>query len=150
MASAVRLALEVDPLTDTFTNFPGLGVLLPATLRVGALGLILTPELVVSLWQPLHISGASQGEPGVEAWAYGRAGILLDYGTLVASASVALRTAPFSAGLTLAEQLPLKAAADVHWMVPQTLLYIGAAAQLELTNAADYFLEGGVSLGLLF
>ena len=149
VALAARAAAELDPRTDSFTNFPGLGLLVPASVSLGAVHFSLAPELVLSPVEPLHQAGATQ-DAEWEACAYIRGTLLLDFGAVVGSASAALRTAAFASGLAAAADLPLKAGADVHVLVPETPLYLGAAGLLELTDATNYFLEGGVSVGLLF
>ena len=149
LAAAVRAAVELDPRTDSFTNFPGLGMMVPATLGLGQVELSVAPEVVVSPVEPLHQPGDTQDAPW-EGWAYLRAALFVDFGSIVASASAALRTEPFDSGLALATDLPLKVGADIHFLIPDTLLYVGAAGLLELSDASDYFLQGGVGVGLLF
>jgi hypothetical protein len=133
-------------LTDTFTDFTGLHVALPLQLVFGPVSFLGTIGLTGSLWSPYGTSTAS-----AMAWAYLRGGILLDFGSLTAGLSAAVRTQPLPGGFpAIGSAVPLQTGAEVHWLVPGTRILVSAIVAGEFDSASSYYFMGGGGLGFLY
>jgi hypothetical protein len=130
---------------DTMANFTGVSVGTTVQLSLGPLGLLFAPELIVS---PFTVSYESSQTPaGISFWGYGRAGIMLDFGAITGGISVAVRTAPFSDGLSL--DLPMAAGAELHWIIPGTQIVLSGGIAAEIDALDSFYLMGGAGLGIL-
>ena len=132
--------------TDTLANATGLSIGTPASLRLGGVSLLLQPELALGPWR-ISYDPAGPNVAGLYPWMYARAGLLLDLGNLSAGASIAARTLPFTEGLGL--DLPFQVAAELHWLIPRSSLFLSFVLAGELTPPGWYRLQGGAGLGLL-
>jgi hypothetical protein len=135
--------------TDAMANFTGFGLGLPALLGYGPLTLLLVPEVVLSPWS-VSYDPARQfdfSEPAFTAFAYARAGLILDLNPVTLGFSASLRTLPFDRGFGL--DLPVQCALEAHWMLPGSQLFLSLQLAAELRSAQSaYFMAGG-GLGLL-
>ena len=130
---------------DTFANYTGLGIGLSGQLQTGPISLILSPEMVVS---PYTVSySGSPSAPALNAWLYGRAGVLADFGSITADLSGAIRTAPFSAGFAV--DLPFSAGVAVHWLIPGTQIVVSGFATGEIAAADNFYIMAGGSIGII-
>ena len=131
---------------DSQANYTGFAVGTSALLRLGPLGILISPELVLSPTWPNYETAA----PPIDfyPWAYGRAGIFLDFGSLVTGISGAVRTMPFTNGFAL--NLPAEMGWEFHWMIPSTQMVLTACLALEYENADNYYLMGGGGIGLIY
>ncbi len=141
---------QVDPpdgvlLSDTFADFSALSLGMPLELAAGPARLLLSPTLALSLWTPM----AGSREPAFTSWLYLRAGLLLDFGQVVAGVSASARTLPFGAGFPVLG-LPAQAGAEMHWLIPNTHLLVSAILAAEIESASDFYLMGGAGLGFLY
>jgi hypothetical protein len=134
--------------TDTFANFSGLGLGVPLQLTAGAVSLLFEPLIVFSAWQ-VDYSSDPVTVPTPGSWMYWRAGVMVDNGAFVAGISASARSLPLPGGL-FAIDLPFQAAAEVSWLLPETHVLLGAALAGEFAPPDDWYLMGGISLGLLF
>jgi len=133
-------------LTDTFTDFTGLHVALPLQLVLGPVSLLGTVGLAGSLWAPYGTS-----TPGFLVWAYLRGGILLDFGSLTAGLSAAVRTQPLPGGFpAIGSSVPFQTGAEVHWLVPGTRVFVSGIVAGEFDSASSYYFMGGGGLGFLY
>lgn len=134
--------------TDTFANFTGLSLGVPLQLTLGAVSLLAEPAILASAWRIDYDSDpATAASPG--AWMYWRAGVMLDAGTFVAGASASARSLPLPDGL-FAVGLPVQVGVEAHALIPETHVLVGAIMAGEIASPADWYLIGGISLGLLF
>lgn len=134
--------------TDTLTNFSGLSLGIPVQVTVGQVCLLVEPAILASAWRIDYDSDpVTAASPA--SWMYWRAGLMLDAGPFVAGASASARSLPLPDGLfTLA--LPVQAGVEFHWLLPDTHVLLGGALAGEFTSSVDWYLMGGISLGLLF
>ena len=143
-------AAQYDPpdgvlLSDTFANFSAISLGVPVELVAGPVHLLLSPSIAASLWTPM---GTSR-DPALTSWLYLRAGLLLDFGQIVAGVSASARTTPFGSAL-FGIGLPVQAGAEMHWLIPGTHLLVSGIFAGELSSAADFYLMGGAGLGFLY
>ena len=129
---------------DSLTNFTGLSAALPCALRRGRALLVASPEIIVSPWT-VSYDTPLDFEPEWSVWLYGRAGLLWDTGSWRFGLSAALRSAPLKEGLI--PDFPFQGGLELHWLVPNTQLYLSAALAAELGSDEDFFV--GVGLGLI-
>jgi hypothetical protein len=134
--------------TDIFANFSGLSLGIPLQFAFGQVSLLAEPAIIVSAWQVDYKSEpVTSSSPA--SWMYWRAGLMLDTGAFVAGASVSARSLPLPDGLFSIE-LPVEAGVEFHWLIPDTHVLVGGALAGEFAGSADWYLMGGISLGLLF
>jgi hypothetical protein len=132
--------------TDTLANFRGLCVGLPGGVHLGPLTLLFSPEVILS-WEAV---GTDPPPPAAYGWLYGRFGLLLDFSPVSVGASISLRSLRFDQfGGGFALDLPFQSALEAHWLIPGTQLFLSASVAGEFTSADDYYLLGGVGLGIL-
>ena len=75
---------------------------------------------------------------------------MIDTGAFVAGVSASARSLPLPYGL-FAIDLPVQAAAEFSWLLPDTHVLLGAAVAGEFAPLpVGWYLMGGISLGLLF
>lgn len=144
-----RVTYVGNTTTDTLTNFTGINVGASAAVKAGPLLFILAPEIVGS---PFSVS---YGESAIDqtfgeafyVWSYGRLGILLDFGTLTAGVSSALRTIPFRYGFAV--HLPFSGGAEVHWLIPKTQIVLSAYVTGEFAAIDNYYVMAGGAVGVI-
>ncbi len=128
---------------DTLANFTGLSVGAPGGVHLGPLSLVFSPEVILS-WEAV---GSDPPAPAAYGWIYGRFGMLLDFSTLSVGTSISVRSLRFDQGLGV--DVPFQTALEAHWMIPKTQLFLSASVAGEFTDAENYYLFGGVGLGIL-
>lgn len=134
--------------TDTFSNFSGLCLGVPIQVAMGPFAILAEAALIVSAWQVDYDSDpVTTASPA--AWMYWRAGLMVDAGAFVAGISASARSLPLPGGL-LSIGLPVQAGAEASWLLPGTHVLVGAAVAGEFAAVDDWYLMGGVSLGLLY
>ena len=130
---------------DTFTNYTGLGFGLTGQLQTGPISFVVSPEVVVS---PYTVSYSdSPPAAALDAWLYGRAGVLADFGSITADLSGAIRTVPFSSGFAI--DLPFSAGIAVHWLIPGTQIVVSGYATGEAAALDNFYIMGGGSIGII-
>ena len=132
--------------TDTLANSTGLSLGAPAALQLGPVAVLLSPEIILSPWRVSYVPEADR-TAGFYSWLYARAGILVDLGVVTAGLSASVRTTPFGEGFAL--DLPFQGAAELHWLIPRSPLFLSFVFAGEFTPPAGYYLQGGAGLGLL-
>ncbi len=154
MALEAKAALQGVPglgilTTDTFADFSGVSFGVPLQLTTGTLSLLFEPEIIFSAWHVDYFSDPVTS-PSPASWMYWRAGLVVDTGSFVAGVSASARSLPLPDGL-FSIDLPVQAAAEFSWLVPDTHVLIGAAVAGEFAPLPfGWYLMGGISLGLLF
>lgn len=133
--------------TDSFANFTGLTLGLPASASLGVVSFFIAPELTVSLWEVSYAEPEDWPSASLTAWAYAKGGIALDLDPWTLGFSVAARTLPFGRGFGF--DLPVQGGVEVHWMIPGTQLFLTAAVTGEARGVGSYYFSGGAGLGLL-
>ena len=132
--------------TDTLANFRGLSVGVPGGVHLGPLTLLFSPEVILS-WEAV---GTDPPPTAAYAWLYGRFGLLLDLSTLSLGTSISLRTLRFDQlGDGFRIDLPFQTALEAHWLIPGTQLFLSASVAGDFLSADDYYLFGGLGLGIL-
>ena len=144
-SALIRLSYQ-NVSTDRLANFTGIGAGLPSSLTLGPVGIVISPEMVLSYTRVYHYP-QSAPEPGLFVWAYGKTGLILDLGSLIFGVSASFRTKPFQEGFGL--DLPLQGGAEIHWLVPGTQLYLSLALAAEYSSPENFYLLSGLGLGLL-
>ncbi|HUX11566.1 MAG TPA: PEGA domain-containing protein [Spirochaetia bacterium] len=140
--------------TDTLTNFDSVGFSLPLGLRIGPVGLSVTPEIVGNSYPVYPVSGP--WTPDLYIWGYGRAALYVDTGTILTGISAAVRTRPLSAPpgtvvpFTEYYQLPILAAAEFHVLIPGTSVVVGITGAAEISSPSDYYIMAGGGIGFLY
>jgi hypothetical protein len=135
--------------TDTFANFSGVSLGVPLQFTTGPINLLFEPAIVFSAWQVDYL-GPPVTTPSPASWMYWRAGLMIDTGALVAGVSASARSLPLPGGL-FTINLPVQAAVEVTWLLPDTHVLVGAAVAGEFVPPPiGMYLMGGISLGLLF
>lgn len=134
--------------TDTFANFSGASLGVPLQLTVGRVSLLAEPAILASAWRVDYDSDPVTA-PSPGAWMYWRAGLLFDAGTFVAGASASARSLPLPDGL-FAIGLPVQVGLELHALLPETHVLVGGILAGEVASPSDWYLIGGISLGLLF
>lgn len=132
-------------LSDTFADFSAISLGVPLELAAGPVRVLFSPSVAASLWTPM----AGTRDPAFTAWLYLRAGVLLDFGQVVAGVSASARTLPFAAGFP-GLGLPVQAGAEMHWLIPNTHLLVSGILASEIESATDFYLMGGAGLGFLY
>jgi hypothetical protein len=141
-AAQVKLTYQ-NTHTDTLANFTGLSVGLPGGVHLGPVCLMFSPELILS-WEAV---GTDPPPPAAYGWLYGRFGLLYDLSAFSVGASISLRSLRFDRGLGI--DLPFQSALEAHWLIPGTQLIVSASVAGEFAAADDFYLFGGVGLGIL-
>ncbi len=131
---------------DTQTNFTGIHAGLSTQLRLGPILVLAAAELTASPFDVVYRSAGS--DPGFYAWGYGRGGIMLDTGSIVAGVSGAIRTVPFNRGFGI--RLPVAVGAELHWLLPGTYVVASGIVFAEANSVNDYYISGGGGLGILY
>ena len=144
-AAALRATYSDAPYTDSFTTFHGVGLSLPVSLHAGPLVFTAAPELMVSTARPYDGDAG-----GLVTWAYGRAGIILDRGSLVTAISTAVRTDAHPNLFSLAQDLSLKVGAELHWMLPGTPVSLSVIGAGEFSSTEVYFGSAGGGFSVLY
>jgi len=132
---------------DIYTNYTGLTLGLPLALDSGVVSLILNPELTFSPYRVIYGTAEDQ-TPALHMWLYGKAGIVVDTGTVMAALSGSMRSLSFTDGFDL--NYPVNAALELNLLIPGTLLFFSADATLEFISTADYYISLGMGLSLLY
>ncbi len=142
-----KLTYLAGETNDTVSNYSGFHLGFPWMLSLGPVSLILHPEF--SLWfsRIAYPFESPETEAVVFPGGYGRAGLLLDFGTIWGGISTALRTLPFTEGFKL--HLPFLAAGELHLLIPNTQFVISALASLEYATVESWYIMGGIGLGFL-
>lgn len=135
-----------DMYTDTQTNFTGLSGGITASVSAGPLALVLAPEITVS---PFRVSYPSTKNAGFYIWGYGRAALLLDLGPTMVGISTAVRTTPFTEGLSIDFDYPLSAGAELHWLIPGTGIFITGIVSGEFSSPDNYYINAGGGVGII-
>ncbi len=133
---------------DTATNLAGVKLSAPLELRLDSVRVAATPELAFSPARPEY-DPPNDADADLAAWAYLRAGAYLDLGAFQTGASVTLRSRPFGDG-RLRLDLPIAAGAEMHMMIPGTVLVLSGYGGGEFEAADDYYVFAGLGLGLLY
>ena len=152
-AVEAKAALQSVPMagiltTDTFANFSGLSLGVPIQLTLGPFSVLAEPAIIGSAWQvdydsePVTIASPA-------AWMYWRAGLMLDTGALVAGISASARSNPLPDGF-LSIALPVQAGLEIHLLLPGTHFLVGGVLAGEFEGPTEWYLMGGISLGVLF
>ncbi len=129
---------------DTQTNFTGFSLGVPLGLHIGPVGIVITPQLVLS---PLGIHYGGSAKQGFFVWSYGRTGLVLDLPGFSAGLSMALRTHPFKDGFLL--HYPISLGAEAHWMLPNTPIFLSAGIAGEVESGRDFYVLGGLGGGII-
>lgn len=129
--------------TDTLANFTGLSVGLPGGVHLGPVSLVFSPEMIFS-WEAV---GTDPPPPAAYGWLYSRFGLLLDLSAFSVGTSVSLRSLRFDQGLGI--DLPFQSALEAHWLIPGTQLIVSASVAGDFAASDDFYLFGGVGLGIL-
>jgi len=129
--------------TDTLANFRGLSVGLPGGVHLGPVSLLFSPEMILS-WEAV---GTDPPPPAAYGWLYGRFGLILDLSAFSVGTSISLRSLRFDQGLGI--DLPFQSALEAHWLIPGTQLIVSASVAGDFAAADDFYLFGGVGLGIL-
>ena len=149
-AAQVKLTFQNTHI-DTLANYRGLSVGLPTGLHLGPLAILFSPEVI---WSWRAVSYDPDYTPPQRAygygWMYGRFGLLLDLSPLIAGASLSLRSLRFDQfDERFRIDLPLQTALEMHWLFPDTQLFLSASVAGEFRDSQDYYLLGGFGLGIL-
>lgn len=147
LAVAGKASFQGGRYTDTLTNFTGLSASLPAGLSLGPLKFYLAPELTVS-YNYVDYGATVTQQPGLYAWAYGRAGLAVEIPGLSFGFSAALRTVPFSQGLAL--HLPMGIGAEINAVIPGTRSFASIYGVCEIESPSSYYLLYGAGLHFLY
>jgi hypothetical protein len=138
-------------LSDTFANFTGLSVEMPFQVSLGPVSLLLSFGAEGSLWYPYRADAFNAPVLGPVAWMYLRAGVLLDVGSVTAGISASTRTEPLPGGVAfLGTPVPFQLGAEIHWLLPDSRLFLSAIAAGEYEDGANYYFMGGLGLGFLY
>ena len=154
LAATAKATYLAGTTADILTNFTGFSVGMPLAYRIGSLAFVLDPEVILSPYQVSYqgslesSTGGGSGQPALSSWGYGRAGVMLDFGSIMSGLSASVRTLPFSAGLGL-DSVPLEAGWELHWLLPNSNLVLTAAVSGEFSPSLGYYLMGGAGIGLL-
>jgi len=152
-AVEAKAALQSVPMagmltTDTFANFSGLSLGVPIQLSLGLVSLLAEPAIIASAWQVDYDSEpATSASPA--AWMYWRAGLMLDTGAFVAGISASARSNPLPDGF-FSIDLPVQAGLELHLLLPGTHVLVGGVLAGEFEGPTEWYLMGGISLGVLF
>ncbi len=130
---------------DTFHNYTGLSVGGIAALKTAPLVLTFAPEIVISPYSVIYPKSSQSA--AFNAWAYGRLGILGDFGSVSAGISGSVRTKPFARGFDV--QPPYSAGAELHWLVPGTQLVLSGYFATEFDAVNYYYFMGGAGIGFI-
>jgi hypothetical protein len=142
LAASLRVGYHALP-TDTLTVFTGLAAAAPLRIALGPLALLLAPEIIASYRRVDAV-----GEPAAFwVWGYGRAGIQLTAGPLMAGLSTAIRLLPFREGLGV--DLPVPLAAEAHLLIPGTQIVVSLIAAAEVQSASSYYIMAGGGFGFI-
>ncbi|MBN1696014.1 MAG: PEGA domain-containing protein [Spirochaetales bacterium] len=133
--------------SDTLSNFLGISGGVPLQFHAGPFSFVLSPEIVLSVYRVTYTSDYDE-ESGFYSWGYVRGGLLLDMGTVIAGLSCAVRTLPFSEGFGF--DYPALGAAECHFMIPDTSIYVSLAAATEFVSIDNFYVMGGLGLGVIF
>ncbi len=144
-AALVKLTYQ-NVHTDTMANFTGFSAGLPSGLRLGPVGILLSPEIVIS-YTDITYDPEADPETGFFLWSYVRTGLILDMGTLTLGVSTSFRSKPFNRGFGL--DTPLQAGLEANWMIPNTQLFLSLGLAIEFSSASDFYILSGGGLGLL-
>ncbi|GAB6090793.1 PEGA domain-containing protein [Spirochaeta dissipatitropha] len=139
-ALQLRASYRHEHGADFFVADSGAGLALPVSFSFGAFTLGLTPEI------------AMNGFNANSFWAYGRAALLADAGSITAAISTAVRTTPFGAGWAEGDIIswPLSSAAEIHWQIPETSLVLSAAGLLRQHPDDGWYMSAGGGLQVMF
>ena len=138
-------------MTDTFGNFTGIGLEVPFQLSLGAVSLLVSFGAQGSLWYPYRLDGLNTPIVGPVAWLYLRAGALVDIGSVTAGVSASTRTEPLPGGVGfLGTPVPFQLGAEIHWLLPDSRLFLSAIAAGEYEDGSNYYFMGGLGLGFLY
>lgn len=134
---------------DTQTNFTGLSAGASLMLSAGPLGLILSPEIIASLYKPTYTGIVS--DKAFYIWGYAKSGLLFDFGSLSVGLSAAFRTRQLTESFTIQNpfEFPASAGIEVHWILPGTQFVITGALAGEYTSVDNYYFMGGAGVGLI-
>ncbi len=153
-AATAKVTYLTGTTADVLTNFTGLSLGAPLEYRIGPFALLLDPELILSPFQVSYqgslepSTSAGGGQAAFSSWGYARAGLMLDFGTVMSGLSASLRTLPFAQGLGL-DPVPLEAGWELHWLPPNSNLVLTAAVAGEFSPTLGYYLMAGAGIGLL-
>lgn len=132
---------------DTLTNYAGASLGTPVLFGTGPISLTVMPELHFAP-APVLYGGESDGSESWEMWGYLRGGALLDWGPLSGALSAALRTTPFSESLRI--DFPVALGAELHWLIPETLVELSFISAAEVFAFDDYYIMAGGGLGIIY
>lgn len=133
-------------LTDTFANFSGLSVAVPLQVVLGPMSVLGSVGVTGSLWTPYGSTS-----PAPEAWAYLRAGLMADIGTVTTGISATVRTQSFTSGtFGIGTPFPLQVGAEAHWLVPDTRILVSGIVAGAFDGPTSYYVMGGGGLGFLY
>jgi hypothetical protein len=158
-AVQAKLSAQVIPtingadvlLTDTFANFTGLSVEMPFQVYVGPVSFLLSFGAQGSFWYPYRSDAGGAALFGPVGWLYLRAGVLLDLGPVTAGISASTRTEPLPGGVAfLGTPVPFQLGAEVHWLLPDSRIFVSAIAAGEYEDGTDYYFMGGLGIGFLY
>lgn len=139
-ALQLRASYRHEHGADFFAADSGAGLAFPVSFSYGAFTLGLSPEI------------AMNGFNADSFWAYGRAALLADAGSVTAAISAAVRTTAFGASWAEGEIIdwPLSSASEFHWQIPETGLVLSVAGLLRQDPADGWYISAGGGLQIMF
>ena len=87
-------------------------------------------------------------DPGFYSWAYGRAAVIADAGSVMLGLSAACRTRPFPEGFGISG--PMEAGLEVHWLMPGTGIYLTGIVSGEFDSPDNYYINAGGGIGIIY
>ncbi len=144
-AATAKGILASDPSYAGFSQFPGIGFGGIAQLDIGLVSFVAAPELQFSPY-PIGNAIESWSEKDFHAWGIGRFAVFFDSGHLITGFSTAVASRSFrrKEGILY----PIHTGFEVHWLMPNTLLYLSGFATWEYypRDPDRIFLGGGVGI----
>lgn len=133
---------------DTLSKYTGLTLGIPFQLIGGPVSLIINPEIIVSPFAVTYTPDYDENI-GLNIWAYGRAGLLFDFGSIITGISCAVRKTSF-----IYEDFdilyPILGAYEFHFMVPDSYTFVSAIAASEYESEDNYYVMAGIGLGFIY
>lgn len=132
---------------DTQGSPPGVGFLVPASITLGPVTLVVAPEYHLAP-APIWYGSGTRPDNAWTSLANLRLGALADFSELTVGSSLLLRSVVGSGNLM--PQLPVNAALEAHWLIPETPLALSLFIASEVEGAESFYVMSGVGLGFLF
>lgn len=145
LAASGKVTWVGNTTIDTYGNYTGLGAGFVAGLQTGPLSFSINPEIVISPYTVVYEGPVPA--PAFNIWAYGRAAILADFGSLTGALSGSVRTLPFNRAFGIG--LPFSAGLEVNWLIPGTQIILSGFAGGEFAAADNFYIMGGGGIGII-